>query len=29
LRLRVSKDCHPRTKNGQAAQITTGVANTS
>ena len=27
LRLRVSSDCQPRTKNGQPAQSTTGVAN--
>ena len=26
LRLRVSSDCQPRTKNGQPAQSTTGVA---
>ena len=29
LRLRVSSDCQPRTKNGQPAHSTTGVANTS
>ena len=29
LRLRVSSDCQRRTKNGQPAQITTGVGETS
>src|SRR5438309_218966 len=29
LRLRVTSDCQPRTKNGQPAQTTTGVAKTS
>ena len=29
LRLRVTSDCHPRTKNGQPAHSTTGVANTN
>ena len=29
FRLRVTSDCQPRTKKGQPAQRTTGVANTS
>ena len=29
LRLRVTSECQPRTKNGQPAQSTTGVANSS
>ena len=29
LRLRVTSDCQPRTKNGQPAHSTTGVASTS
>ena len=28
LRLRVTSDCQPRTKNGQPAHSTTGVAST-
>src|ERR1700730_1534458 len=29
LRLRVTSDCQPRTKNGHPAQSTTGVVNTN